>query len=205
MTRDSISARPTIIGMKILFCAEGLRAIPSRPAAMARPCPIAPPNAAIAMPKPAARAMTAFTFESPPAAGAPSAAIATDATATKSRATRKEKMTLWNIGFPPFGLLSRRPVPPVRRRCCRAGAEPLVLLPVRHGARDVDHGEDGEHERLHERDEEPQAHEDRRHDDRDQRHETRHHRVVPRDVPEETQGEGHRPRQVGDDLDRKHD
>jgi hypothetical protein len=105
MTRDSISARPTIIGMKILFWAEGLRAIPSSPAAMALPWPIAPPKAAIAMPNPAARAMTAFTLDSPPAAGVPSAAKATDATATKSSATRKEKMNLRNMGVPPFRMI----------------------------------------------------------------------------------------------------
>ena len=43
---------------------------PSSPAAMALPWPIAPPNAAIAMPNPAARAMTAFTLSRRPAAGA---------------------------------------------------------------------------------------------------------------------------------------
>src|SRR5512141_2640811 len=151
MTRDSISASPTIIGMKILFWAEGLRAIPSSPAAMALPWPIAPPNAAIAMPNPAARAMTAFTLESPPAAGVPSAAKATDATATKSRATRKEKVNLRNIGCSPF-----QDVPGGRFRPA-AGVTPLsstggltpgsMLLRVRDGSRDVDHREHGEDER----------------------------------------------------------
>jgi len=49
---DSISARPTIIGMR--SCSGGRVARdPSSPAAMALPWPIAPPNAAIAMPNPA--------------------------------------------------------------------------------------------------------------------------------------------------------
>jgi hypothetical protein len=54
-------------------------------------------------------------LESPPAAGVPSAAKATDATATKSRATRKEKVNLRNIGCSPFQDDTRRVVPPARR------------------------------------------------------------------------------------------
>ena len=45
MTSDSMSARPTIIGTKILPEACGLRAIPSRAEPAARPWPMAPPRA----------------------------------------------------------------------------------------------------------------------------------------------------------------
>ena len=44
------------------------------------------------------------------------AAKATDATATKSRATRKEKVNLRNIGYSPFRMVIPTPGPPGRRR-----------------------------------------------------------------------------------------
>jgi hypothetical protein len=91
--------------MKILFWAEGFRAIPSRPAAIALAWEIAPPNDAMAMPKPAARAITILTLLSPPAAGAaaaaPSEPNATEATATKSSDSRMRKEAFRNIGKPP--------------------------------------------------------------------------------------------------------
>src|SRR5215469_16267937 len=55
MTSDSMSARPTIIGTKILPDACGLRAIPSRAEPAARPWPMAPPRADRPMASAAAR------------------------------------------------------------------------------------------------------------------------------------------------------
>src|SRR3990170_3642342 len=205
MTSDSISARPTIIGMKILGWAEGLRAIPSSPAAIALPWPSAPPKDAIAMPNPAASAMKVLTLSLIPAAAPPSAAKATAATATKSSASRKVKETLRNIGYLPLPwyLDPAGWFRPPGRMSCRIS--PLMFLFVRDRPGDIDHRQHGEDERLHERDEHPQTVEDRGDDEGDQPQKDRHHEVVAGDVPEKTKGEGQRPGEVGDELDRQHD
>jgi len=97
---DSISARPTIIGMKILFWAEGLRAIP--PARLRWLCP--GHRAAECRDRdanPAARAMTAFTLSRRPRREC-LRRHSHRRHCTKSRATRKEKVNLRNIGCSPF-------------------------------------------------------------------------------------------------------
>src|SRR5438270_286140 len=52
-----MSARPRIIGVNSLPAAPGLRAMPSSAVEAVRPWPSAPPNAASAMPRPAAMAI----------------------------------------------------------------------------------------------------------------------------------------------------
>src|SRR6202051_4301475 len=73
--RVSMKTRPRIIEARMAPAAPGLRAMPSQAEDATLPCPNAAPNAAMAIPKPAAIAMAPL----PPAAAPPSWANAAGA------------------------------------------------------------------------------------------------------------------------------
>ncbi len=102
MTRDSIIARPMIIGVTILPEALGFLAIPSNAVDKPFACESAPKADAIAIPKPAAIAIATLTDSEIPAAAAgaaPSLAAAMEANASTPKTDRAK---IFFTVTPPF-------------------------------------------------------------------------------------------------------
>src|SRR5262249_40792632 len=143
----SISAKPTMSGVKTRSAEFGLRPIDSMAAAVARPCPRAAPKAASPRPRPAARAIRPLSIPPPaPAVSAKAGVVSRSAAITIP--TTLDSFMYYPLRRPSASLPRRLypPLPP------GDGRDQNLMLVCR-GERDVDRAQHREHEGLHDGDE----------------------------------------------------
>src|SRR5258708_2660774 len=172
----STKTRPRSMAARMFPAAPGLRAMPSQAAEAIRPWPSAPPNAAMARPKPTARAsvvvLTGAFSAAPPCANADGAMARMAMRATTSSAVFFITSSLSSQGLQvqtlkPDEIAARRWFPDTVQPGSHWTATknfPAALVLFRRGHTDIYRRENGEDIRLNDRNKDVQADESQRQD-----------------------------------------